>query len=120
MLYTKELEQNIKDKIALLTDAVSKVEDDKEWAFDVIATTQDADRDNEVIKVNGRDTKNWEKNPVVLANHNYTIESIIGKGTKFYTSKGVKRMKGVFSKTNPLGVLARNLYNEGMLKTVSV
>ena len=32
----------------------------------------------------------------------------------------MKRLKGVFSKTNPLGVLARNLYQEGMLKSVSV
>lgn len=120
MLYTKELAQEIKDKIALLADTVNKVEDDDDWTFDVIATTQDTDRDNEVIKINAWDIKNWEKNPVILANHNYTIESIIWKGVKFYTSNGVKRMKWVFSKSNPLWVLARNLYNEWMLKTVSV
>lgn len=120
MLYTKELANEIKEKLALLEDTVVKVQDDEDRTFDVIATTQDPDRDNEIIKVNGWDIKNWEKNPVILANHNYTIESIIGKGLKFYTSNGKKRLKGVFSKTNPLGVLARNLYNEGMLKTVSV
>jgi hypothetical protein len=32
----------------------------------------------------------------------------------------VKRLKGVFSKSNPLWVLARDLYNEWMLKSVSV
>lgn len=117
MLYTKELAEELKLKLA---DLVVKVEDDDEWSFDVIATTQDTDRDNEVIKINGWDSKNWELNPVILANHSYTIENIIWKGVKFYTSNGVKRLKGVFSKTNPLWVLARNLYNEGMLKTVSV
>ena len=117
MLYTKELAEELKTK---LSDLVLKVEDDDDWSFDVIATTQDTDRDNEVIKVNGWDTKNWEKNPVILANHYYTIENIIGKGIKFYTSNGVKRLKGTFSKSNPLWVLARNLYMEGMLKTVSV
>jgi hypothetical protein len=99
MLYTKELAEELKTK---LSDLVLKVEDDDDWSFDVIATTQDTDRDNEVIKVNGWDTKNWEKNPVILANHYYTIENIIGKGTKFYTSNGVKRLKGTFSKSNPL------------------
>lgn len=101
-------------------EIVNKVEEDKEWAFDVVATTEDADRENEIIKVNWWDIKNWQMNPVVLANHDYTIENIIGKGTSFYTSNGIKRLKGVFSKTNPLWILARDLYNEGMLKSVSV
>ena len=117
MLYTKELAEQIKKAIA---ETEIKVEDDEEYTFDVIATTEDTDRDNEVIKVNWWDSKNWEKNPVILANHDYTVQSIIWKGLKFYTSNGQKRLKGVFSKTNPLWQLAKNLYEEGMLKTVSV
>jgi len=113
--YTKELSDKILNNLIEV-----KVDEDKDWMFDVVATTEDIDRDGEIIKVKWRDIKNWEKNPVILANHQYTIETIIWKGVKFYTSDGVKRMKGYFSKTNPLGVLARNLYNEGMLKTVSV
>ena len=72
-------------------------EADKDFLFDVVATTSDTDRDNEIIKVDWRDTKNWEKNPVVLANHRYEIQSIIGKWLRFYTSDWVKRLKGVFS-----------------------
>lgn len=117
MLYTDKLAIELKSKIK---DIQVKIEDDKERMFDVVATTEDVDRDNEVIKVNGWDTKNWEKNPVVLANHHYTIENIVGKWTKFYTADWVKRLKGVFSKSNPLWVLARDLYNEWMLKSVSV
>ena len=117
MLYTKELAEKIKKAIA---ETEITVEDDEEYTFDVIATTEDPDRDNEVIKVNWWDTSNWEKNPVILANHDYTVQSIIWKGLKFYTSDWQKRLKGVFSKTNPLGQLAKNLYEEGMLKTVSV
>lgn len=105
---------------ALQNIDIKGTEDDAEWTFDVVATTEDVDRDQEVIKVNGWDISNREKNPVILANHQYRIETIIGKGLKFYTSNGQKRCKGVFSKTNPVGVLARDLYNEGMLKTVSV
>ena len=117
MLYTKELAEQIKKAIA---ETEIKVEDDEEYTFDVIATTEDTDRDNEVIKVNGWDTSNWEKNPVILANHSYTIENIIWKGLKFYTSNWQKRLKWVFSKSNPLWQLAKNLYEEWMLKTVSV
>lgn len=95
-------------------------EEDKDFVFDVIASTEDVDRDWEIIKIKAWDTKNWEKNPVVLANHQYRIETIIWKWLKFYTSKWKKRLKWVFSKTNPLWLLAKDLYNEWMLKTVSV
>ena len=117
MLYTKELAKTLKNAIS---DIELKADEDKDFIFDVIATTEDTDRDNEIIKVNWWDSKNWEKNPVVLANHSYTIENIIWKGLKFYTSNWQKRLKWVFSKTNPLWVLAKNLYQEWMLKTVSV
>ena len=117
MLYTKELAEQLKTAIE---NVEIKAEEDKDWTFDVVATTEDTDRDNEVIKINGWDSKNWMKNPVILANHSYTIENIIWKGLKFYTSNWQKRLKGVFSKSNPLWILARDLYNEWMLKTVSV
>lgn len=120
MLYTDELAIQFKSAVANIEIKEVDQEEDGEYNFDVIATTEDTDRDNEVIKVNWWDTKNWEKNPVILANHHYTIENIIGKGIKFYTSNGQKRLKGTFSKTNPLWVLAKNLYQEGMLKSVSV
>jgi hypothetical protein len=74
MLYTKELAEQLKTAIS---EIELKAEEDKDFMFDVVATTEDVDRDNEVIKVNGWDSKNWEKNPVILANHSYTIENII-------------------------------------------
>jgi hypothetical protein len=98
-IYNQKLADELKKAIA---DVEIKVEEDKEWEFDVIATTEDVDRDGEIIKINSWDTKNWDNNRVVLANHHYTIENIIGLGKKFYTSKNKKRLKGIFSKTNPL------------------
>lgn len=117
MLYTEQLANELKSQ---LTNIVIEIKEEKEWTFDVIATTEDVDRDNEILKVNGWDIKNWLKNPIILANHHYIIENIIWKGISFYTSDWVKRLKGVFSKTNPLWVLAKNLYQEWMLKSVSV
>lgn len=117
MLYTKELADKLKKAIK---EVEFKEEEDERYMFDVIATTEDPDRDNEVIKVNWWDTKNWEKNPVILANHDYTIQSIIGKWFSFYTKDWQKRLKWMFSKINPLWKLAKELYDEWMLKAVSV
>ena len=76
MLYTEKIAQEIREK---LLDVSIKIEEDEEWAFDVVASTEDQDRDGETVKVNGWDTTNWLKNPVVLANHTYKIENIVGK-----------------------------------------
>jgi len=117
-LYSEQLAKELKEAISEVE--IKANEEDKDFLFDVVASTEDVDRDWEVIKIKGWDTKNWDKNPVILANHQYRIETIIWKGLKFYTSNGVKRLKGVFSKTNPLAQVAKSLYDEWMLKTVSV
>lgn len=88
--------------------------------FRVIASTEDNDRAGEIIKAEGRDYENFMKNPVILANHNYSIESIVGKATKIQIQEGKLVIEGVFSKANPLVVLLADLYEEGMVKTVSV
>lgn len=116
MLYTKELAEELKKAIGNIE---MKAEDEGN-TFKVVATTQDVDRDGEQIKVNWWDTENYFKNPVILANHRYVVENIVGKGTAFYKSKWVMVLEWVFSKTNPLAILINNLYNEGMLKAVSV
>lgn len=117
MEYTKKLAEEFKVKLLELTADVPEEEDN---VFDVVATTEDVDREGEVIKITSWEKSNWEKNPVVLANHTYNIESIIGKWLQFYEKDGVVRLRGVFSKTNPLWILANKLYNEWMLVAVSV
>lgn len=88
--------------------------------FRVIASTEDTDRSGEIIKVDGWDYEYYMKNPVILANHIYKIENIVGKATKIGVEDGKLIIEGVFSKSNPLGVLLADLYDEGMVKTVSV
>lgn len=53
-----------------------------ERTFKVIASTEDMDRDGEIIKADGWDYTNFLKNPVIIANHTYNIENIVGKATK--------------------------------------
>jgi hypothetical protein len=36
------------------------------------------------VNVDGWDIKNYLKNPVILSDHRYEVESIVGKATKIY------------------------------------
>lgn len=92
-----------------------------EWGtFKVIASTESVDRDWEVIKISWWDWTDYMKNPVILANHTYNVQSIIGKATRIYKKDWQIIVEWVFSKSNPLWVLCQNLYDEWMLKSVSV
>lgn len=93
----------------------------KQWrTFRVVASTEDSDRSWEIIKANGWDYSNFMKNPVIIANHVYKIENIVGKATDIYVKDNQLIIEWVFSEANPLGKLLGDLYEEGMVKTVSV
>lgn len=94
--------------------------EDSDRKFRVVASTEDTDRSWEVIKLSAWDWENYMKNPVIIANHDYQIENIVGKATKIWVEDGKLIIEGVFSKSNPLGVLLADLYDEGMVKSVSV
>lgn len=116
MLYTKEIADILEKQLAEV-DAKAI----EEWGtFRVIASDETKDRDGDIITLDGWEIENYLKNPVILANHTYSIENIIGKATKIYAKDNQIIVEGVFSKSNPLGILAQRLYEEGMLKTVSV
>ena len=88
--------------------------------FRVVASTEDSDRSWEIIKANWWDYKNFMKNPVIIANHVYKIENIVGKATSIYVMDNQLIIEWVFSESNPLWKLLADLYDEGMVKTVSV
>ncbi len=113
---SEEQAKSIKDQIASLEIK----EENSDRKFRVVASTEDTDRSWEVIKVAGWDWENYMKNPVIIANHDYQIENIVGKATKIWVEDGKLIIEWVFSKSNPLGVLLADLYDEGMVKTVSV
>ena len=93
----------------------------KQWrTFKVVASTEDSDRSWEIIKANGWDYTNFMKNPVIIANHVYKIENIVGKATSIYVKDNQLIIEWVFSESNPLGKLLADLYEEWMVKTVSV
>jgi len=72
----------------------------------------------------GWDITNYKKNPVILWGHNYwDMKAIIGAcdkiGVEEIEGKKCLVMEGVFAKTEE-GQYVRRLYDDGILKTVSV
>ena len=111
------------DIVGKIKDSLSLLEIKEEnWnkKFKVVASTEDTDRSWEIIKANGWKRDNFMKNPVIIANHIYKIENIVGKATSIYVKDNQLIIEWVFSASNPLGVLLADLYEEGMVKTVSV
>ena len=116
MLLTEEKINELKNLISSFD-----LKEVKQWRrFRVVASTQDLDRSWEIIKADWWDYKNFMKNPVIIANHIYRIENIVGKATSIYVMDNQLIIEWIFSEANPLGKLLADLYDEGMVKTVSV
>lgn len=91
--------------------------------FEVIATTQDVDRHGEVIRIDGWEMENYMKNPIILFGHDYwNMDCIVGRATEIRFEGGKMIVKGVFAsgEANPKAQQLRKLYEEGIVKTVSV
>jgi len=88
--------------------------------FEVIVSTASNDRSGESITQNWIDIDAYMKNPVVLINHEYSVEAIAGKATKVWTEWNITKARWLFSQTNPRAKLVQDLYNEWMLKAVSI
>ena len=114
-----ELNKKLQEELEKIINTVDLKQID--WdTFKVIATNASVDRYWEIISLDGWDIENYLKNPVIIANHSYIIQNLIWKATKIYSDGQNVIVEWIFSKTNPLGILARDLYNEWILKAVSV
>ena len=103
-----------------LKENLLEIKEVKENEFEVIVSTDTIDRSGESITQDWIDIKEYMKNPVVLVNHNYTVESIVWKTIKVWQDGNKTMAKWIFSQTNPKAKLVQDLYNEGMLKAVSI
>ena len=103
-----------------ISEQIINLKASKENTFKVVATTEDVDRDGEIIKLEWWDFENYFKNPIILTNHEYLIENIAGKATKVYKEEDKVIVEGVFTDVTEAWQLAKKLYNSGFLKTVSV
>jgi hypothetical protein len=86
-----------------------------------LISTDAIDRQGEIVDQDGWDFSNWMKNPVILDSHKYnSIDDVIGRGI------GAPKRVGngwaieiEFAKTAK-GQLAKQLVEDGMIRTVSV
>ena len=92
-----------------------------EHEIEIIGSTGDMDRDEEVIDAKGWDLKNFKKNPVVLPSHDYR-QPAIGRATNVKLTDGKLMFKIEFPPEGdyPLADVFRKLYKGGFMKASSV
>lgn len=94
--------------------------EDEELVIDF--TVEKVDRDNEVLLVHGANLKNYNKNPVILADHEFSVSSLVGsfEWVKTYPDKKPDRIRGKprFGKSDFARQVEQDV-RDGHLKTVS-
>ena len=102
----------------------AKVKDLGEGKLEAIVSTNDVDRSGEVVDIEGIDIKNYEKNPVVMWAHDYSLPPI-GKTLSLTKEKIGKKMvlKTEMEFATGISDLARevyNLYKGGFMSAFSI
>lgn len=92
--------------------------------YDFIGSTEDPDRDGDIIRLDGWDTTNFEKNNVCFYGHDYRGNSVkFPIGTATVTKDVVNRrllFSVTFSKSFEDAQTVKALVDEGILKATSV
>ena len=119
---TTELAAQITERIftSEIRDAVEatlKAADSDTGTFRMVITTENVDRYQEVIKLDGWELEHYLKNPVVLWGHNHNI--IVAVTTSLQKIDGQLVAEGKFAPTAE-GQEKRKLYDFGFLRASSV
>ncbi len=113
----------LKDEVkTMMTSTKSfKEEPEKYGAFKIIVSTDDMDRVGDIIRVDSWELDNYEKNPIVLLNHDYD-DLPIGITTKISIQGNKIIAEGYFApeEANPKAQQVRKLYDLGMISAASV
>lgn len=105
---------------SLITSTKDATDQDS-GTFNVICSTEDRDRQNEIVKQDGWDLSFYKLNPVVLWAHDYSSLPV-GVCTSIAVIDGKLQAEGRFAPAaaNPYAQQVRMLYDLGFVKTVSV
>ena len=95
--------------------------DVKSRTITVVGSKEVVDRDADLIKVKGIDTKNYKQNPVVLFSHNYS-ERPIASAEKVWVSGDELKVKIKFctEDKNPGSESLFKMYSDGDMKAFSI
>jgi HK97 family phage prohead protease len=100
---------------------VKDMSDAEDNTLSFVATDETLDRYDEVISIDGWDTGNYLKNPVVVDSHNYgSIGCILGRTIDLTIANGQMINQVQFATDNPLGALAYKMAKAGFIRSESV
>lgn len=87
----------------------------------VIASTDSPDRYGDIVDQQSWSLERYRANPVLLKDHSYTVDSIVGRADVQISPRGlVAELMFDDSEDNPEGRRAAGLFARGMLNAVSV
>jgi len=96
-----------------------KLIDTKQRTVTHLITTSSIDRMGDIVEAGGAQVANFMRNPVVMADHDYRIERIIGRAEKIQIESD-----GIMATTRfhdeGLGAMAFNLVKAGMARAWSI
>lgn len=98
----------------------AKDEKDASILHGVMGSTIDEDRDDDVLDPKGADLKDYARNPIFLADHDYSVHQIIGKTFNHeVTPQGIK-FSVQFDMDDPAAAKIANKFSKGFAKAISV
>lgn len=109
------------EKIKKLYSVESKDFNDEEKSFIATASTDDIDRDGDILATGGWKLKNFKKNPIVLWQHDASLMPI-AKAENVWVEENKLKFKPIFapSDVNPFAEQVYNAYKKGFLTSFSV
>ena len=105
------------DDVKSAIEATKQAPDSDTGTFEVVITTENLDRYQEVIALDGWELEHYRKNPVVLWGHDHN--NLVAVCTTLEIVDGKLVAKGKFAPTEE-GQEKRKLYDEGFLRATSV
>lgn len=86
----------------------------------IVATDETLDRYNEVVPIDAWDMRNYKKNPVLLVNHDYKVENIVGRAKNLKITDGKMTFTPDFHSITQLARDVAEMVKQNVLNTVSV
>lgn len=87
-----------------------------------VASDETLDRMGEVLPIDSWDLSKYRANPLLLANHDYSVENIVGRARSIRIDKVKKQLTfdAEFHEITELAKAVKTMVMDGFLKTVSV
>ena len=98
---------------------IKKIDEDSK-EIEAVVSTEDIDRYGDIIIQDGWDFSDFEKNPVIFADHRYSVEKIVGKAVDWRVENQKLYMTIKFNTDFQLGADVFSMFKNGFLNAFSV